>query len=88
MTSSALNRAQLAQEVVGVRLHPLLDEAAFVGVAEDVDQFPLHSLAVRLDDSDRRRNRWQPLASRPAPKRRKTGLWATGGNPRQPLRSW
>ena len=34
--------AQLAQEVVCVRLDPLLDEAASVGVAEDVDQLQLH----------------------------------------------
>src|SRR5690348_7794824 len=54
MSSSALNRAQLAQEIVGVRLYPFLDKAAFVGVAEDVDQLPLHSLAVRLDGADRR----------------------------------
>jgi hypothetical protein len=49
---SASDCAQLSEEVVGVRLNPLLDEAAVIRVAEDVDQLPLHVLAVRLNGAD------------------------------------
>src|ERR1700746_1489603 len=49
---SAPDCAQLSAEVVSVGLHPLLDKATVVGIAEDVDQFPLHVLAIRLDSAD------------------------------------